>query len=84
MNAELLSATTVRERYGVGREVARQMCRVLPHVKIGKKGRGEQVRVLRRHVDALLGYVAMHRLDLAAVLAGSTSGELDSIVEGKV
>lgn len=57
MSSELLSAKTLRREYGLGRDLAHHLVKLLPHIKVGQAGqggRGQKLLVRRSDVAWLL------------------------------
>ncbi|MHA0039326.1 hypothetical protein [Deinococcus sp. PESE-13] len=63
----LLSPAKLQHHYALGRDLAIQLCAVLPHVVVGKRGRGIQRLAFQDDVERLLRFVATHELDLKIV-----------------
>lgn len=64
----LLGPKQIQAEYSLGRDVARRLCRVLPHIRLGHCGVGTRRVVHRRHLDCFLLFVSEHNLDLKQVL----------------
>lgn len=60
----LLSNADLRQEYGLGRDLATQVARLLPHVKTGRAGRGDRLLVKREDFEALIHRAAEERRDL--------------------
>lgn len=58
MRKELLSVTNLRGEYGLGRDLASRLVKLLPNVKIGASGCGERLLVRRQDLDRLLDKAA--------------------------
>ena len=53
MSRELVSAKELRQDYGLGRDLAHYLVKLLPHIKVGQSGqggRGEKLLVRRSDV----------------------------------
>ena len=64
MDKQLLSNADLRQQYGLGRDLATQVARLLPHVKTGRSGRGERLLVRRSDFDHLINRAAEEQRDL--------------------
>lgn len=64
MTKHLLNNADLRQEYGLGRDLATQVARLLPHVKTGRAGRGEKLLVKRGDFEALIHRAAEERRDL--------------------
>jgi len=61
---ELLGVADLRERYQMGRDLAAELLRLMPHIKLGKKGRGDRLVVRRADFDALIQRATEEQRDL--------------------
>ncbi|PJI53928.1 hypothetical protein CTI14_21820 [Methylobacterium radiotolerans] len=54
MRKELLPIESVRQEFSLGRDLASHLVKLLPHVKVGRSGRGERLLVRREDLNRLL------------------------------
>ena len=64
MEKQLLSNSDLRQQYGLGRDLATHVARLLPHVKTGRSGRGERLLVRRTDFDLLIQRASDEQRDL--------------------
>lgn len=76
MDLILLSPRQVHELLGIGVTVSRQLCALMPHITVGQRGTGQQLRVRRDHVELLVRWATDHHIDLWALVRSSTADEL--------
>lgn len=78
MDKQLLSNSDLRQQYGLGRDLATQVARLLPHVKTGRSGRGERLLVRRSDLDQLIHRASEEQRDLWELVRDFTPEELRS------
>lgn len=76
MNPILLSPTQVHELLGTGMAVSRQLCILMPHITVGQRGTGQQLRVRRDHIESLISWATDHRIDLWTLVRTATPAEI--------
>ncbi|GGM02506.1 hypothetical protein [Deinococcus aerophilus] len=64
MSKTLLSVDLLRQDYGLGRDLATHFVRLLPHIKMGRRGCGERLLIKRADFEHLIDRAAAERVDL--------------------
>lgn len=82
MEKHLLSNADLRQEYGLGRDLATHVARLLPHVKTGRAGRGEKLLVKRRDFETLIHRAAEERRDLWELVRDFTPDTLRDWLHG--
>ena len=76
MDLILLSPRQVHELLGIGVTVSRQLCALMPHITVGQRGTGQQLRVRREHIEALVSWATDHHVDLWTLVRTATPAEI--------
>ena len=63
-NTELLDVSAIRKNLGLGRDLTIALVRLLPHITLGKSGRGDRRLVRRTDIDLLLQRASEEQRDL--------------------
>lgn len=79
---ELLGVADLRHEYGLGRDLASQLIRLLPHIKVGKAGCGDRLMVRRCDIDRLCEVSSRTHLSLWAVARDFTPATLAEWMRG--
>lgn len=61
---ELVGVADIRKNLGLGRDIATELVRLLPHVTLGRSGRGEKRLVRRADLDLLIHKAMQEKRDL--------------------
>lgn len=80
----LLGNTDIRADYGLGRDLATRLARLLPHIKAGRSGRGDIVLVKREDLERLLNRAKAERLDLWDLSRTHTPESFEAWLNGEV
>lgn len=73
---ELLTVNAIREHYGLSRNLTHDLLPLMPHVKIGRAGRGERLMVRRADIERLLARAAEEQRDLLDLVRDFTPDTL--------
>ncbi|WP_019587581.1 hypothetical protein [Deinococcus apachensis] len=84
MTPELLSAADIRKQTGFGRDLTFALMEKMPHVTLGKSGRGDRRLVRRADLDLLLVRAAEERRDLWELARDFTPDTLREWLVGSV
>ena len=80
---KLISYQEFAEIFGISRDKAKAICKKMPHIVIGHKGTGPQIRVLSSHAHALVNHMALEKVDLTNFIDQATETEIISIISIK-
>lgn len=80
----LLANNDLRAEYGLGRDLATRVARLLPHVKAGRSGRGERLLVKRGDFERLIDRAAAERRDLWELAKEHTPESLQAWLSGGI
>lgn len=83
MSNELLSVGNLRSEYGLGRDLATRLVRLLPHVQVGRRGQGACLLVRRADFDFLVDRAAAERVDLWQLARQHTPESLQLWLQGR-
>lgn len=83
MSSELLSIGDLRSEYGLGRDLATRLVRLLPHVQVGRRGRGAYLLVRRADFDFLVNRATVERVDLWHLARKHTPESLQLWLQGQ-
>lgn len=75
---ELLTVNDLRQIYGLGRDLATALIRLLPHIKVGASGCGERLMVRRQNLDRLLEASSKTKLSLWEIARNLTPDSLQA------
>lgn len=78
MPRELLSVAGLRSEYGLGRDLAAHLIKLLPHIKVGSSGCGDRLLVRRQDLDRLLEKTAREGPALWEIVRSHTPETLDA------
>lgn len=81
-STELLSVADIRKNLGLGRDLTTALVRLLPHITLGKSGRGDRRLVRRADLDRLLARAAEERRDLWELVRDFTPDTLREWLAG--
>jgi len=82
MEKHLLSNADLRQEYGMGRDLATRVARLLPHVKTGRAGRGDRLLVRRSDFDQLIHRATEEQRDLWELVRDFTPDTLREWLAG--
>ncbi|WP_424950327.1 hypothetical protein [Deinococcus sp.] len=75
---DLLTVAQMYTETGLGRSLARQLCKKLPAIICGRRGTGHQIRVYRSDVQTLLRLAADEQLDLWILVRAYTATDIQA------